>query len=122
MKIYSKNLLRVSPADSERLQLGDGARVCLESGAGRVEVEVEVDSMLPEGFLFYPEHFNDPPVKDLFSCEVDAYTHVPYFKSTRVSLTKTADAPPKATSEEEIAAASQESPQEKEKEKEGGKA
>ncbi|HEX9757731.1 MAG TPA: molybdopterin-dependent oxidoreductase [Nitrospiria bacterium] len=104
MEIYPKNFLRINPADSERLQLGDGARVRMDSENGSVELVVEVDAMLPEGLLFYPEHFNDPPVKDLFACEVDALTGVPYFKSARVSLTKTADAPPKSQPEESVAA------------------
>jgi len=93
LKIDSKNLLRVSTSDSERLQLGDGARVRLSSSITSLELEVLVDSMLPEGLLFYPEHFNEPPVKDLFSCEMDPETRVPYFKSTQVSMEKTADAP-----------------------------
>jgi formate dehydrogenase alpha subunit len=106
MKIYAKNILRVSPADSERLQLGDGAVVRLSSPWGSVEVAVEVDAMLPVGLCFYPEHFNEPPVKDLFPCEIDPVTRVPYFKATQVSVEKIADAPPKAQTEEEVAAAS----------------
>jgi formate dehydrogenase alpha subunit len=40
------------------------------------------------GSCFFPEHFNEPPVKDLMSVEIDPTTGVPYFKSTRVNIEK----------------------------------
>ena len=37
---------------------------------------------------FFPEHFNEPPVKDLMSVHVDPTTGVPSFKQTRVTIEK----------------------------------
>ena len=37
---------------------------------------------------FFPEHFNEPPVKDLMSVQVDAITGVPSFKRTGVTIEK----------------------------------
>jgi len=35
-----------------------------------------------------PEHFNDPPVKDLMPFQVDPITRVPYFKLAYVTIEK----------------------------------
>ena len=80
--------LRMSPQDIERLGLGDGTRVRVQSAQGSLEMGVEVDVTLMPGACFFPEHFNEPPVKDLFPVEVDAETGVPYFKMTRVTVEK----------------------------------
>jgi formate dehydrogenase alpha subunit len=44
-------------------------------------------AVLP-GCCFFPEHFNEPPVKDLMSVEVDPVTGVPSFKLTQVTIEK----------------------------------
>jgi formate dehydrogenase alpha subunit len=51
-------------------------------------VNVKADVAMLPGACFYPEHFNNPPVKDLMAVEVDAVTGVPYFKQTAVSVEK----------------------------------
>ena len=43
--------------------------------------------------LFLPEHFNEPPVKDLMSVHVDPVTGVPSFKRTGVTIEKGVSAP-----------------------------
>jgi len=88
IKIYDKRLLQVGLADAERLGVAAGDRVRLKSPLGEVEVAVELDEFLPAGLVLYPEHFNDPPVKDLLVCEVDPLTQVPYFKRGRVAIEK----------------------------------
>jgi len=40
------------------------------------------------GTCVFPEHFTDPPVKDLISVELDPVTRVPYFKLAQVSIDK----------------------------------
>ena len=40
------------------------------------------------GSCFFPEHFNEPPVKDLMAVEIDRYTGVPYFKLTSATIQK----------------------------------
>jgi formate dehydrogenase alpha subunit len=49
---------------------------------------VEEDRSLTPGTCAVPEHFNDPPVKDLMSLQVDPVTGVPYFKLAHVSIEK----------------------------------
>jgi formate dehydrogenase (NADP+) alpha subunit len=88
IRIYDKRLLQIGPADAERLGIAAGDRVRLSSPAGEAEVPVELNEFLPAGLVLFPEHFNDPPVKDLLSCEVDPITRVPYFKRGRVAIEK----------------------------------
>jgi formate dehydrogenase alpha subunit len=49
---------------------------------------VQSDHSLPARTCFFPEHFNEPPVKDLIPVEVDAVTGVPAFKQAAVSIEK----------------------------------
>jgi formate dehydrogenase alpha subunit len=49
---------------------------------------VEPDISLMPGSCFFPEHFNEPPVKDLIPMEIDPVTGAPYFKSTPVGIAK----------------------------------
>ncbi len=58
------------------------------SEQGTLDMKVEEDTSLPPGTCTIPEHFNDPPVKDLMSLEMDPVTGVPYFKLTQVSIEK----------------------------------
>ena len=80
--------LRMNAQDLERLELGEGGRVRVTSEKGSLEMGVETDLTLMPGSCFFPEHFNEPPVKDLFSVEVDAMTGVPSFKFARVMIEK----------------------------------
>jgi hypothetical protein len=41
---------------------------------------------LPVGLCLFPEHFNDPPVKELVTASVDATTGVPYIKRGAVII------------------------------------
>jgi formate dehydrogenase alpha subunit len=80
--------LHMSLSDMERMGLTDGDRVRVSSAKGTAVLSARADvSMLPDS-CFYPEHFNNPPVKDLMAVEVDAATGVPYFKQTAVSIEK----------------------------------
>lgn len=86
MKIYDKALLQISPADAERLQVTAGETVRLQSPQGEVEVAVEIQPALPAGLVFFPEHFNTPPVKDLIAAELDPLTRVIYHKMGPVAI------------------------------------
>ncbi len=86
MKIYDKALLQIGPADAERLQVAAGDTVILKSPTGTAEVKVEVQPALPAGLVFFPEHFNTPPVKDLIAAEIDPVTRVIYHKRGPVSV------------------------------------
>lgn len=78
--------LRMNMQDMERLGLQDSAKVRLTSDLGSLQLGVQVDQSVAPGTCFFPEHFNEPPVKDLMTVAVDAVTGVPSFKQTWVSI------------------------------------
>ena len=80
--------LRMNPADLQQLGLNEQSTIRLTSPQGAVQLGVKADHEILPGSCFYPEHFNEPPVKDLMTVEADSVTGVPYFKSTRVKIEK----------------------------------
>ena len=82
------NRLRMGPEDMKQLGLNSGERIRVTSDTGSLEMLVTEDVSLPPGSCAVPEHFNDPPVKDLMTCQIDPTTGVPYFKLTYVSIEK----------------------------------
>ncbi|MCC6968331.1 MAG: molybdopterin-dependent oxidoreductase [Nitrospira sp.] len=80
--------VRMNPADVEKLGLSEQSTVRLTSQQASVQAGVKADPDIQAGSCFFPEHFNEPPIKDLMTPEVDAVTGVPYFKSTRVKIEK----------------------------------
>ncbi len=84
----SKGRLQMSQADLARLQIGATDVVRVTSAKGTVELRTESNPDLAPGTCFFPEHFNEPPVKDLAECVVDATTGVPAFKFVLVSIEK----------------------------------
>jgi len=91
MKIYGAPALSIGEADAESLKVKSGDRVKIKTVFGEVEVICKVTPMLPMGVVQYPEHFNQPAVKDLLSCETDPITQALYFKTGRVTLEKVYD-------------------------------
>ncbi len=88
MGIYGDPLLRIGNTDAELLGIKTGDRVRVQSPLGDVEVPVEIRPDLPAGLIQFPEHFNEPAVKDLIEGEVDPVTKVPYIKGGAVSVDK----------------------------------
>ena len=80
--------LRLSLETCEQLGVAEDGRVRVTSDQGSVELGVTADPSVLPGTCAFPEHFNDPPVKDLVPVEVDPVTRVPYFKLTRVTIEK----------------------------------
>ena len=80
--------LRMNPQDIEMLEVGEGAMVRLTSDRGSLQLTVQPDQSIAPQTCFFPEHFNEPPVKDLMSVQVDPTTGVPSFKQTRVTIEK----------------------------------
>ena len=78
--------LRMNIQDMERLGLQDGAKVRLTSDRGSLQLGVQPDQSIAPGTCFFPEHFNEPPVKDLMTVSIDATTGVPSFKQIWVSV------------------------------------
>jgi formate dehydrogenase alpha subunit len=80
--------LRMSAEDFKNLGLSAHDQVRITSDQGTLEMGVEEDMSLMPGTCAVPEHFNDPPVKDLMPLQADPVTGVPYFKLTDVSIEK----------------------------------
>jgi formate dehydrogenase alpha subunit len=80
--------LRMNPADMERLGLKDGGSIKLTSDRGSLELGVQQDLAVAPQTCFFPEHFNEPPVKDLMTVHIDGTTGVPSFKRTKVTIEK----------------------------------
>jgi predicted molibdopterin-dependent oxidoreductase YjgC len=72
--------LRMNPQDMERLAVGEGTTVRVTSDRSSLQLAPQT--------CFFPEHFNEPPVKDLMSVQIDSATGVPSFKQTRVTIEK----------------------------------
>lgn len=81
--------LRMNSEDMQRLGLQDGTKVRVTSERGSLQLGVQPDISLAPSTCFFPEHFNEPPMKDLMAVHVDATTGVPSFKQTWVSIEKT---------------------------------
>ena len=80
--------LKMNPQDMERLGVSEGAKVRLTSDSGSLQLAVQADQFVTMQTCFFPEHFNEPPVKDLMSVQIDPTTGVPSFKQTRVTIEK----------------------------------
>ncbi len=78
--------LRMNVQDMERLGLQDGTKVRLTSERGSLQLGVQPDQSIAPGTCFFPEHFNEPPVKDLMTVSVDTTTGVPSFRQSWVSI------------------------------------
>lgn len=78
--------LQLNPQDLQRLGLTEGRRVRLRTSQGSLELGVQADFSVQPGACFFPEHFNNPPIKDLMPVEFDLVTGVPYFKFAHVSI------------------------------------
>jgi formate dehydrogenase alpha subunit len=91
IKLYpSKGRLQMHPDDLARLTVGPQDAIRVTSAQGMVELRAEANPDLAMGTCFFPEHFNEPPVKDLAECVVDPITGAPAFKLTRVTIEKVA--------------------------------
>ena len=80
--------LRMNPEDMKRLAVSEGGKVRLTSDRGSLQVAVQPDQSVAPQTCFFPEHFNEPPVKDLMSVQVDPTTGVPSFKRIGVTIEK----------------------------------
>ncbi|HEY5593930.1 MAG TPA: molybdopterin-dependent oxidoreductase, partial [Nitrospiria bacterium] len=88
MKIMDASRLYMAPEDAGRLGVAEGERVRLRSDRGQVDVTVKIDAKYPPGMVFFPESFNEPPVKDLLTVALDPISHVPVFKTAEVLIEK----------------------------------
>jgi len=94
MKLLETPFLYMGPEDAARLMAADGDRVRIRpvrgngSAAPMVEVAIRIDAKYPPGMVFFPESFNQPPVKDLLTLVTNKDSRVPVFKTADVTLEK----------------------------------
>ena len=95
MSTEAPGLIKISPntgklhmniKDMEQLGVQEGVNVCLASERGSLQLGVQPDQSVAPGTCFFPEHFNEPPVKDLMTVSIDPVTGVPAFKQCWVSI------------------------------------
>ena len=68
-ELYPNNgTLQMHPDDLARLQVGAKDAVRISPPTGALEMRTEANANLAPGSCFFPEHFNEPPVKDLMDC------------------------------------------------------
>ena len=84
----SKGRLQMNPEDLARLRIGANDAVRVASARGAVELRTESNPDLAPGNCFFPEHYNEPPIKDLAECVTDPTTGVPAFKFVRLAIEK----------------------------------
>jgi formate dehydrogenase alpha subunit len=84
----NRGRLQMNPDDLARLQVGDKDAIRVTSARGALEMRAEPNASLLRGVCFFPDSFNEPPVKDLMDCVIDPITGVPTFKLARVSIEK----------------------------------
>ena len=87
LQIQSKGCLSMNPTDGTRLGIEDGDTVRVSNALGEAESSVKLLDRVPEGVMYFPEHF-DGDIRRLLRVSVDPHTEVPYFKATQVKLEK----------------------------------
>ena len=97
LSTQASGLIKISPntqklsmgqEDLKNIGIASGERIRLTSDQGTLEMVVVENTSLMPGTCTVPEHFNDPPVKDLMTRQIDSITGVPYFKLTHVTVEK----------------------------------
>ena len=87
IQIQKAGALLINPSDAGRLGVTDGDRVRLSNAQGRADTPVKIADRMPEGLVFFPEHF-DQELRRLLSVTVDSKTGVPCYKATSVQIQK----------------------------------
>ena len=86
VRILPEGRLKINPTDADKLGIIEGDRALLKNVNGEVKVKVEITDRMPEGLLFYPEHFMYPAVRNLCEIDIDKDTKANYFKTAYVAV------------------------------------
>ena len=86
-----REALLISPADGERLGVGDGERVLASSRRGSVEVPVRFDASLRPGLAFLTLHFPDQVATNVLTIDAtDPKSGTAEFKASAIRIDKLA--------------------------------
>ena len=94
VKLRPTDTLDMSPADAERLGLGDGDRVRVRSRRGSTQLPLHVDPALREGTLFATFHTAETFLNEVTSPVRDAVVDTPEYKVTAVTVEAALDDAP----------------------------
>jgi formate dehydrogenase major subunit len=86
VKLRPTDTLDISPADAERLGLGDGDRVRVRSRRGSTQLPLHVDPALREGTVFATFHTAETFINRMTSPVRDAIVDTPEYKVTAVAV------------------------------------
>jgi len=89
LRLQDKGCLNMNPCDAKRLGLQSGDEVRVSNALGTIQTTVKLLDRVPDGTLFFPEHF-DGDVRRLLHVVVDSHTQVPSFKVAQVHVEKVA--------------------------------
>ncbi len=84
----ASTVLYISPDDARKLGLSNDDVVELETPYNRETVTVRISPEVPEGVLFMPNHFTDPPVNMFVGDILDPDAGIPEFKGIPARISK----------------------------------
>lgn len=85
---YSEELMEISLADAQRMEIEDGDRVLVSSRRGEVESKVTVTDRVPEGLVFMSFHFAESAANVLTNPALDPVAKIPEYKVCAVNIEK----------------------------------
>ena len=74
--------------DAERLNISNGEKIYVSSRRGKIEVDVHVGEIVPEGIIFIPFHFSESPANMLTNPAFDPVAKIPELKVCAVKVEK----------------------------------
>ena len=84
--LQPRDVVEISAADAERLQLEDGALVCLRSRHGEAVLPAAISNRVRAGELFATFHTREVFLNQLIGPVQDEITHTPEYKLTAVRI------------------------------------
>jgi len=88
MPLMPCELVEISPADAEELQIKDGEEVHVISRRGEVKVKTKITDTTPPGIVAMTFHFAESPTNVLTNCAIDPVAKIPETKVCAVKIVK----------------------------------
>jgi anaerobic selenocysteine-containing dehydrogenase len=80
--------VEISPADAQKLKIGDGDQVKVTSRRGQVATKARVTEACPPGVVYMHFHFAESAANILTNPALDPVSKIPEFKVCAVNLQK----------------------------------
>ena len=85
-KLVPEGFIEISPADAERLKIGEGQKVWVASRRGKIEIAAHISERMAEGTLFLAFHYREAPANRLTIAALDPIAKIPEFKVCAVKV------------------------------------